>query len=1039
MDCSAFDGINFRNITIEEGLSQATVETMIQDEKGYIWFGTNDGLNRYNGYNFTVFRQDKSNPTSIVNNYIIDLEEDDKGNIWVGTVNGISKISNSGEKITNYLSGEKNGNLSHYNIGDILISDDGKILVGTINGLDIYDEEADSFKRVLKDGELSSEVIYSLDQDSEGNIWVGTEKGLNKICVKTNEVKKYYHDGTENSIPDDIIYKVYCDKNDSVWIGTCTKGASKINAKTGEITHYFQESWGIEVNPGEHVRNFYRDSNNILWISTSSGLIKYDEYNEKFELYKKKNYDKRSLVDDSVFAVMEDRGGMLWVGTYAGISVFDSTNSILHYKNDPFDENSLNDNMIQGIYEDNNGYIWVGTNTRGVNILDRDRNNIATITTENNKFLSSNRINDIEGYRDYIFLATNNGLNIIDKKSKTLKVYKEADGLTSKNIRNLFVDDKKNLWIGTADGFCILNIETNEIVSINSLLESVDVGDYYSGAIFQDSDGVYWLGNFVNGGLTKIDPNKKEVVNYKYDSQNPDSIIDNSIRAITEDGLGNIWVGTSGGLCVLDKESNRFKTFTTKDGMASNTIYGILIDKDNNPWVSTNGGISRYDIIENKFINLNITDGLQSNEYNGEAYLRTKSGEFFFGGINGMNSFYPEDIKADNYISKVVFDEFFVNGIKVNNIDGKRYNNGDNNISIQVFLPDYKNSNDTRYYYRLHGADSDWRLMDTTKVLFSNLEAGKYTFKVRAINSKGVVSEENSVSFSIRAPVWMSFPAILLYFFILIHMILKQKNKVRKLDALVDVRTEELRNEMEKNNSLFEKIIKLERSKNSYFINLSHELRTPLNVLHSTEQLITNLNRDGEIEKKRLDYYMSVIRRNNTRLLNLINNLIDISKIEHGKYNLQKKDIDIVYLVEEAALSLKDYIEEKGITFIIDPEVEERIIKCDPHDIERCIVNLISNAAKFTPKGGEITVLLENLEDKVRITIKDTGIGIADEFYDSIFNRFNQVVDVNAETKGGSGLGLTITKQIIDLHKGRIYVKSKVGVGSSFVIELPIE
>ena len=262
--------------------------------------------------------------------------------------------------------------------------------------------------------------------------------------------------------------------------------------------------------------------------------------------------------------------------------------------------------------------------------------------------------------------------------------------------------------------------------------------------------------------------------------------------------------------------------------------------------------------------------------------------------------------------------------------------------------------------------------------------------------------------------------------------------KVKKLDRLVDVRTKELRKEMEKNKKLFNKIIKLEKSKNSYFVNLSHELRTPLNVLHTTEQLITKLNKDGDLEEEKLDYYMSVMRRNNIRLLKLINNLIDISKMEDGKYNIVKKEVDIVYLVEEAALSLNEYIKENGITLIVDPEIEEKIISCDAQDVERCIINLMSNAVKFTKAGGEITVLIEDLGDKVRIIVKDTGIGIKEENFESIFNRFNQLIDANSEIKGGSGLGLTITKQIINLHNGKIYVKSKVGEGSSFIIELPV-
>ena len=1031
---NAYDNINFRNITIEDGLSQATVETILQDSKGYIWLGTNDGLNRYNGYEFKVYRHEKNNLNSIVNNYIVDLKEDLEGNIWVGTANGVSKISYDNETITNYLDGEDEGSLSHYNIGEILLLSDGRILIGTSDGLNLYDEYTDSFKRIFNDDRLSSQMIYSLDEDLEGNIWVGTDNGLNKISKDSDEVIQYFNAQSHNSIGENRIYEVYCDDDGFIWAGTFTKGALRIDIKTGEITNFYKNSWGLDAYPGEHIRDFYKDSNGALWICTNNGLIKYDD--DKFTLYKKKIYDERSLVNDTVFTIIEDRTGMLWVGTYAGVSVFDSSNSIVHYKNDPFDTTTINDNMIQSIYEDSAGYLWVGTHTKGVNILDKDRKNIRTLNVEAGEIISGNRVNAIKGYKNFIFLGTNNGLNIIDIENKTIKIIQEEEGLETKNIRNLWIDNKGYLWIGTIDGIFVMNIDTEEIIKVNCLLEKANTDDFYSGYIFQDSEGIYWIGNFINGGLTKIDPYANDIINYKYDSNNKNSLIDNSVRTITEDSKGDIWIGTSGGLSVFNKKTNNFTNYTTKDGLPNDTIYGVLIDEDDNPWLSTNNGISRFDIINEKFINFNITDGLQSNEFNGGAYLKTKSGEFLFGGINGMNSFYPRDIKSNNYIEKIVFDEFYVNGIKISDIDGEIFSHNENNISIHAFLPEYKNSKNIRYYYSLN--NDNWRLMDNTGVLFSELSPGKYTFKVKAINSNGIVSEINEVSFRIKRPIIVSVPAIFIYFIIILLMIERHRNKVKKLDALVDMRTKELRKEMEINKALFDKIIRLERNKNSYFVNLSHELRTPLNVLHTTEQLISSLNKTSAIERSRLDYYMSVMRKNNNRLLNLINNLIDISKIEHGKYKIEKEEVDIVYLVEEAALSMKDYIEENGITLTIDPEVEEKIIRCDSEDIERCIVNLISNSTKFTPSGGEITVLIEDLNDIVRIVVKDTGIGIPEEYHKLIFNRFDQIVDSNSEVKGGSGLGLTITKQIINLHKGVIYVESKVGEGSSFIIELPV-
>lgn len=302
------------------------------------------------------------------------------------------------------------------------------------------------------------------------------------------------------------------------------------------------------------------------------------------------------------------------------------------------------------------------------------------------------------------------------------------------------------------------------------------------------------------------------------------------------------------------------------------------------------------------------------------------------------------------------------------------------------------------------------------------------------------IGTDDGVNIYIKSPFWKSKSAVLIYIAITLCILYSKSNKVKKLNKLVEQRTEELSKEMQTNNELLNKIIEVERNKNNYFINLSHELRTPLNVISSIEQLITNLNKsDKDLPKEKLEEYMSVMNKNIKRLLNLINNIIDTTKIENGKYKINVKEENIVYLVEDTALSLKEAVESQGIDLIIDTDVEEKIVKCDSYEIERCIVNLISNAYKFTSKGGFIKVDIKDLDDKVKIIVEDNGIGIDQKHYKDIFDRFNQIVDEHAEVKGGSGLGLTITKHIIDMHKGDIYVESEKNIGTKFTIILPVE
>ena len=1039
-EVKAKEQMNFKNITIEEGLTQGTVEALFQDSKGYIWIGTNDGLNRYNGYQFKVYRVEEDNKNSLVNNYILDIKEDKYGNIWVATANGLSKIHNDGQKITNYLDDAEKGNLSHANVASILITSDDKILIGTADGLNIYDEDKDSFKRIFEGDKLTEQYINSLVEDSQKNIWIATENGISKINLETGSSKNFLYDSNdENTISENNIYKVYYDTDGYIWAGTYDSGACKIDINTDEITRYYCKQDDKSIG-GNFVKNFLKDSKGHIWVCTDGGLSKLNN-DGSFTTYKNKLYDKDSLIDDNIFSIIQDRTGLIWLGTYSGISIFNPDRKISHYKNDPFDSKTISDNMVTALYEDEQGLLWIGSKNKGIDLLNRETDRIDNLRKNDLiDIIPSDCIYDITGNGNKICIATDKGVAIIDKESKTSKMYDENNGLTNNVVKSIYYDSLGYLWIGTPTGLSILNLETDEIIDITEIIKEYSPSDQYIGDIYKDSDGEYFIATFVQGGLIRINPRTKEIKAYRNEEKNKNSLSNNSVRTIAEGFRGEIWIGTSLGLNKFNKDTEEFERYTTKDGIANANIYGILVDKYGNPWVSTNMGISKINRSNGKVINLDITDGLQSNEFNGKAYFKNKKDEFIFGGINGFNIFNPEDIKETQYTYGITFDEFKVNGVNIDSLDSKKLKYDENNIFIEAFLPNYINPKAIQYYYLLEGANDDWTAMETNSITLSNLSPGDYVFNIRARNNNGVISESTSVAFTISPPFWASKYSVFLYIFIVIITFLNHKYKVKKLDELVDQRTNALSEEMKRNNDLFKKVIDLEKSKNNYLINMSHELRTPLNVIYSTEQLIRELNKgDLGIEKDKLNKYMGIMRNNTKRLLKIINDLIDSSKIEHGSYRIDIKEVDIVYLVEEAALSLREYIEDKGINLIIDPEIEEKIIEVDENEIERCIVNIVSNAAKFTNIGGNIEVTIKDLNNHVKIEIIDDGIGIDKDHHELIFNRFNQVVDKNAEVKGGSGLGLTITKKIIELHEGEIYVESEVGKGSKFVIILPIK
>ena len=1027
---SMVENYNFKNITIEDGLSQSTVETIYQDSKGYIWIGTNDGLDRYNGYEFKYYKHDKDDKNSIPNNYIVDIIEDKKGYIWVSTINGLSRIDSDTDEIKNYYSDKNNGNLSDDNLWQILYTTEGKFLVSSINGLNLYDEENDTFNRVLsKENELPSQFIYSVKEDSNGHIWVGTDKGLVELDKNLNLVKSY-----EDTIGESEVYNVYDDSKGNLWVCTLGNGLFRINLSDKSVKNYKNTSSEFSI-MSNTVRDVINDSNGQLWVATDKGICAFDYKTDKFKKYDKKAYESNTLVDNMVFCLFKDRSGIIWLGTYKGVSIFNPATKLLHFKSNPNDNDSINGDMIQGIYKDDDNLVWMGTGEQGINIM--DGKSTKYINTENSNLLS-NTIQDITGYKDNIFIGTNEGLSVLVKNGDdyTITNYTEEDGLPSNKIRSLFFDSKENLWIGTYKGLAILD-SNNKLTDITYMLEDMGVSDKFIRAVFEDSKGNYYIGCFLDGGLIKINPKTKEYKVYRNIEDDKTSISNNCIRYINEDLNGNILVGTSYGLNILDTNKDIFKSYTEKDGLINNIVYGVLVDDDNNIWMSTNGGISRLSTKKDVFENFTITDGLQSNEFNGRSCFKANTGYMYFGGVNGFNVFNPSEVNACEVKPEIMVDDFEVNGVNKKDISNTELKYSENNIKISFFTNDYRNTRAIQYYYKLNG--EDWDTTKNNSILFVNLNPGDYELRVKAKSQQGVMSEEHVIKFTIKPPFWKSKLAICIYLLLIALFIIKNRYEVKKLDRLVSERTNDLRIEMEKNKSLFKKVLKLEQNKNNYFVNLSHELRTPLNVLCSISQLIRNISKkDMFITHEKLSYYMEIMDRNTSRLLKLINNIIDNTKIENNSYVLNKEDIDIVYLVEETVIDMKDYIEEKGLEFIFDTDVEEKLINCDKYEIERCIINLVGNAVKFTPKGGLIEVIVSDLDDKVKISVKDNGIGISEENKRLIFDRFNQVVDKNAESKGGSGLGLTICKQLITLHGGDIYVESEVGVGSEFIIILPV-
>lgn len=1048
------DNIRFKSITIEDGLSQTSVESIFQDSKGYMWFGTSDGLNRYDGDEFKIYRYKLNSNNSLTSNYVDAIIEDKEGYIWVGTSKGLNKLDTSNDKITKFISDENNSNsISHYNVWAMLEDRTGDIWVATEKGLNRYKRNSGIFIKYFNipdnSNSLSQDFTTCLYEDAEGLIWIGTKNGLNSIDPKNDKITRYMVSGDfKNSINSNYITKITGDAEGRIWIGTKEGGLSVYNKKEDTIKRFIKDENNPYSIPSNNIKALLKDSHGTLWVGTEQGLCKYLESSNRFIRYYNTYNDKESLVNNDVLSIYEDKSGMIWVGTLKGISIFFSNPLFKHYKREVGGKNSLNDDIISGIYEDSEGLLWVGTYSAGLNYIDERNKEIRSFINnpKDKSSISNNSIGNITGDNEgNIWIATAQGLNKYDKKTKKFTTYLKgesgANSISSNEVKYVLEDSKGILWIATRDGLDSYDKKENLFKNYNDLLKANGLEGYFISTIYEDRQGILWLGSGLNGGLIKYNRSLNSIKIYKHYEQDNNSLTSNSIKSITEDSLGHLWIATNHGINKFDKNKESFTRYTEDQGLSNNYTYAILIDSLNNPWISTNAGICKFEVNSNKFISFGIADGLQSNEFNSNSYFKSKSGEMFFGGINGFNRFTPENIMSIDYSPKAVIKDFKIydKSTVVKNFINLKHN--ENYFSLDFFIPDYKNPNKRQYAYMLEGVDKDWiYTTDKGHANYTNVDGGKYTFKVKGRNYNGTWSEPTILRIEINTPPWKTWWAYTTYIILVILAVFFIWNYVKILENLVRQRTIQLNNKLEENESLYNKLLRYEKQKNNYFVNLSHELRTPLNVILSALQLIDKFQKQEEVlEKEKLKKYTDIIKRNSNSLLKVINDLIDASKIETGHYKLNIKKIDIVFLVEEVALSMKDYIESNGLEFIFDTEEEELLLQCDPIEIERCVVNLISNAVKFTPEGGTIWINIYNKKDHVSISVKDSGIGIAEEDQVKIFSRFGQVDSIDSNKKQGSGIGLTLVKSLIEIHEGNISLKSKSGEGSEFIIELPIK
>ena len=1035
------DKINFNNLSTNDGLTSDLITYIYQDSIGYMWIGTKDGLNQYNGNMVVQYTYEYENEKSLTSPCITSINEDSYGNIWVGTDSGLNIINRDKDKVIRIESGEyKEDILSDYEITSIYRDSYGVMWVGTTNGLNRYDEKNNKFIKYYSDGtnkSITNNYITDIDENESGELWISTMDGISIMDLRTYSIRN----GTDRDNNINCIYNVDKDNDGNMWVLGEESVFKIINSDYGVGIYNIYDCENLSGN----MTKVLCHSNGDVWLSRGTGLIRYTLSSNETKIYTEtSNY----LISNSISCLYEDKSGVLWIGTNKGVSILNTKQQFSTRINNILIQDQIGEKSVKAFLQDGDNDLWIATEEDGLLQFDISEDKMIRFIyhEDSESSLLSNSIKYImEGVNGNIIVSTEKGINVINKNTKEIisYPYEEINLNLFFNDNFKIVNDDRYSWSATEQGLYRYNRETYEVVNYRENFIENGISNYKISDIFQDEsdENIFWLAGGKTGGLIKFHKTEGVIKNY-LSTLEENSISYESINCIQGDGNGNLWIGTEVGLNKFNIEKETFTKYYDKDGLASNYINSVIIDDNENIWLGTNKGLSKFIINESRFINFTERDGVSGNQFNKRAAYKTKEGHLLFGTTEGVVSFNPDDIEEITpKVDKVVLDTLWINReLFISDGENIELNYDENNITIQYFLPNYTRIGSITYLYKMDEVNEEWVTGGKEgHATYTMLKPGKYTFRVKAVKSDGSFTEESTVSFVIKKPFWQSNIAYCIFIIIALLIILNIVYRVKFLNKLVDKQTKEINRQLEENKKLYERNIRNEKFKNDYFVNLSHELRTPISIILSVIQLLDSLKESGNVTKERQLYYIDVIRKSSKSLLDIINDIIDSSKIESGTYKINKeKNIDIIYLVEETALNMSDYINSKGIELIIDPEVEELPICCDPNEMQRCIVNLIGNAVKFTEENGQIKVLIKADDNNVSVSIEDNGIGISKDDQEFIFKRFEQGKNINSTKVSSSGIGLTLVKYIVELHDGHVKLESELNKGSKFTIVLPI-
>jgi ligand-binding sensor domain-containing protein/signal transduction histidine kinase/DNA-binding response OmpR family regulator len=1056
--------VKFINYGSNDGLSQNTVSCTFQDKKGLIWLGTMDGLNKYDGYKFTIYKKDAGDPNSLSSNDIKCIAEDADGKLWLATwEGGVNVFDPKSNQFTHYREGVRSsatGTISSDYIECIFVDSDNNVWIGTASdGLDYYDAKKRRFFHYSATGNqpggLTGNNISHIYEDKNKNIWIGTTTGLNLYDKKTQKFRNFTQTIPQtNSARYNKIKFVFEDSHQNFWVGTYGGGLSQLDRKSGVLSPFKRKELSHDV-----LLSIAEDNLGNLWIGTENdGLTLFNPKKDSFTHFRTNENDKTSISSNTINSVMKDRQGNVWMGTRnGGVNVVNpEAGKFNHYRHRQ-GTNGLSNNIVNFIYEDTKDLLWIGTDGGGLDRFDRSKNEF-----RNYKHLKNN-LNSIAG--DYVLTVAEDknhdlwigtwgeGITVFNPEKNNYRHYvndpKNPKSVNSNYAFYLFKDSKEQLWVGTyGGGLDRYNPSDNSFTHfVNDPKNPASLSGNYILTLAESRSGDLLIGTD-GGGLCIMDKKTGKFRSFKH-AESANSLSNNSVTSIWEDTKGNLWLGTNYGMNRLNTKTGEITQWYTRNGLPSDVVTGLISDEAGNLWVSTTKGISKYNISKNTFENFGITDGLQGNEFKAARCL-SRNGKMYLGGFNGFNEFHPKDTQTSAAEPPILFTSFQIFNKEmqvgknesplnesINSVKKIVLSYAESVITFEFAALNYINKEKVNYAYVLEGFDKQWsRIGSKNNVTYTNLDAGEYVLKVKTVANNGELSANSAeVILIVTPPFWKTWWFRLLILVAIVGIILllfyqrlasvEQQN--RQLEEVVTARTRELKEanqDLEVSN----------HTKDRFFSILAHDLKNPVAALSGISDLVKV--KFPELSSEEIYSYVSDINKSSNSIQSLLITLLDWAQTQTHNIAYVPEDLNLHELLIKNEALLGQQMKGKNIRFSLQVDPLHTVF-ADVQMIDTVLRNLLSNSIKFTPVNGEISVESKYNDDQIILAFIDTGVGMSQEQATSLFDIQRQSVTIGTAGETGTGLGLVIVKEFIEANKGSISVESTPDKGTTFTVMLP--